>query len=304
MISQFRQHFGRIRPGGRAIHGAVLLGCLAAFACSEDRKAAADYDVAPRRLDLIPAGTVIGTQAPSGWSHLILKSHPRPAAGDFRELSEDSAGLAGLLFTALVADVKADSGRHHLERVAVGMGTRIGDRDTIITPETQKRLGADLGFIARIVLSTAQERLQDVQLIARSPTFALIDAPNLMLRQDRHRPVVLRYAVLVDEKTGHLETLLWLLDRDDRDGYVGPVGPMEWLPPSKIEDCVLHVDRREFTLGNPTERAFAMSRLPRGQRQIAFPESIRGLAARPRLSAAMAADLEAGLRAALKAAGR
>jgi hypothetical protein len=125
-----------------------------------------------------------------------------------------------------------------------------------------------------------------------------------MLRGDRHRPVVLRYAVLVEETTGKLDTLLWLLDKDEGGGYAGPVGPMEWLPPNKIEDCVLHVDSREFTLGNPTEKAFAMSRLPQGQKQIDFPASMRAAAASQKLTAETASDLEAGLRAALKAAKR
>ncbi len=295
--------FGPLKFAG-ALRGALLLGLLAAGACAEDSKPAAAYDVEARRLDLIPAGTVIGTTAPRGWSHLILKSHPHPAAGDFRQLSKESMRLSSLLFTAIVSNVQADQGRHHLERVAIGMGTRIGDKDVIVTPETQKRLGADFGFVARIVLSTAQERLQDVQLVARSPHyFALIDAPGLMLRRGRHRPVVLRYAVLVEEATGKLDTLLWLLDRDG-GGYTGPAGPMEWLPPNKIEDCVLHVDSREFTLGNPTEKAFAVNSLPRGQKQIPFSEPIRGIAAQPRLSSEEAADLEAGLRAALKPAER
>jgi hypothetical protein len=47
-----------------------------------------------------------------------------------------------------------------------------------------------------------------------------------------------------------------------------------------------------------------MDRLPQGKKQIDFPESARAVAARPRLSAAQASELEAGLRAALRAAGR
>jgi hypothetical protein len=282
----------------------LLLGCLTLAACSQEREAPSGYDVAGRRLDLIPAGTIISTEAPCGWSHLILKSHPRPAAGDFRHLSEESTRLASLLFTALVADVRVEGPGHRLERIAAGMGTRIGDADVIVTPETQARLGADFGFVARIVLSKAQERLGEIAVVARAPTFALFDAPGLMLRRERHRPVVLRYAVLVEETTGMLDTLLWLLDKDEDGNYVGPAGPMEWLPPNKIEDCVLHVDSREFALGNPTEKAFAISRLPQGRKQVAFPASLREVAARPRLNAETAVELEAGLRAALKTAGR
>ncbi len=297
MITQFPRRFGRLLPS------VLVAGCLILAACSAEREAPSVCDVSGHSLDLIPAGTVIGAEAPRGWSHLILESHPRPAAGDFPQLSEDSTRLASFLFTALVANVRADRQRYRLDRVAVGMGTRIGEQDVIITPQTQRQLGADLGFVARIVLSKAQERLAEIKVVARSPAFALFDGPNLMLRGDRHRPVVLRYAVLVEETTGKLDTLLWLLDKEE-GRYAGPVGPMEWLPPNKIEDCVLHVDSREFALGNPTEKAFALLRLPQGQKQLAFPDSIREIAGRQQLTPESAGDLEAGLRGVLKAAGR
>jgi hypothetical protein len=250
-------------------------------------------------MDRIPAGTVIGDGPPAGWSHLIIKSRPRPGTGDFRQVSADNTRLAGFLFTAIVANVSAQGGRQRLDRLAVGMGTRVGDEDVIVTPDSQARLGADLGFLARIVLSRADERLKETVVIARSPTLAVFEAPALMRRGERHRGVVLRYAVLADEKKGDLETILWLLD----DGEA-PAGPMEWFPPNKAEDCVLHVDAREFTLGSPNEKSFAMDRLPQGKKQIDFPEAIRAVAARPRLSAATATELEAGLRAALRGAGR
>ncbi len=298
MPTRLRRRFGPTLPS------LVLLGSLILASCSREQEATSAHDVSGRSLDLIPAGTVIGSDAPRGWSHLLLKSRPRAAAGDVGKLSEDSIRLAGLLFTALAADVRADRDRYRLERVAVGMGTRIGEEDVIVTPQTQRQLGADLGFVAGIVLSTAHDRLGEIKIVARAPAFALFDAPNLMLRGDRHRPVVLRYAVLVEETTGKLDTLLWLLDKDDSGGHAGPVGPMEWLPPNKIEDCVLHVDGREFTLGNPTEKAFAMSRLPQGQKQIDFPASIRAAAAGQKMTAETAGALEAGLRAALKAAKR
>jgi hypothetical protein len=257
-------------------------------------------DVTVRPLERIPAGTVIGNDAPTGWTHLLLKSHPRPGAGDVAQVSADHLQLAGLLFTALVAEVRQEGGRHRLARVAVGLGTRVGGKDVIITPQTQQSLGANLGLLARMVLARADEKLAGVVSVARSPSLAVFDAPNLMLRGGRHRPMVLRYAVLLEPTTGRLDTLVWLLDPEEGSSAEAA----EWLPPAKVDEGVLHVDGREFTLGFPNERSFALCRLPAGQRRLTFPEPLRALACQPRLSEALAVDLEARLRAVLKDAGR
>jgi hypothetical protein len=279
----------------------VLLGLgLACLVCSialPHGEPAAAYDVTTRPLRLIAPGTAIGHDAPAGWTHLLLKSNTRPGAGDFARLSRSYARLAGLLFTALVADVRREQGHGRLVCVAVGVGTRVGDRDIVITPATQKRLGADLGFVARAVLSRAQDRLADVVTVARSPTMAVFDAPNWMVRNGRHRRVVLRYAAVVDPKTAALDTLVWLLDPTESGSLSGPVGAAEWLPPGVVDDAVLHVDAREFFLGNPTESSFALLGLPRGRQRIELPDDLKTLASRPRFTAADGAELEARLRA-------
>jgi hypothetical protein len=174
----------------------------------------------------------------------------------------------------------------------------------ILSPERQRALGADLGFLERAVLSRAHEKLRDVQVVARSDTLTLIDAPNWLQRDGKHVSVILRYAVLVDPDTGKLDTLLWVIDRDEQGGYRGAAGPMEWLPPNKQEDCVLHVDAKEFSLGVPSERAFALNRIPQGRKQVALPDSLKVLAGRMRLSQDMAAQLEQGLREVLKPAAK
>src|SRR5689334_16259264 len=92
----------------------TLACCLAVLAWPVARDSSGDLDVAARPLDLIPAGTVIDNEAPRGWSHLLLKSRPRPGAGDVAQLSANHRELASFLFTALVADVQRDSGRYRL----------------------------------------------------------------------------------------------------------------------------------------------------------------------------------------------
>src|SRR5918912_1578101 len=96
----------------------------------------------------------------------------------------------------------------------------------------------------------------EVQVMARSRTTAFVDAPARLLRHGKHCPVTLRYALLVDERTGALEALMWLLDREG-GGYQGPSSPVRRLPPNLIEYAVLHVDGNEFALGLPTDWAFA-----------------------------------------------
>jgi hypothetical protein len=285
-----------------------MVCCLTDVACS-DSKSETDYDVTLRRLPQIPPGTVIGKEAPKGWSHLILKSYSRPGAGDVKQLSPTADHLARLLFTAIVAEERpqpdrgsqGDTGKHYkLEKVAVGLGTRIGDKDIVITPDTQKQYGADLGLLARVVLRKSQEKLGEIVVVARSPTFLVFDSPSFLAVDNKHKPIVLRYAILVEERTGRLNTLVWAVGRGEDGRYGEPIGPIQCLPPDLTGDCVLHIDGNEFSLGQPTERAFAITEPPKGQKEIKIGDDLKPLAARPRFSSATAAELESKLREAIK----
>src|SRR5262249_2603636 len=252
--------------------GLFALGALAPAARSAP-------PVAAPRFELIQPGTVIGKDPPKGWSHLIIKSHPRIRPEDLRQVSPLTAELAGFLFTAFVANVDEERAggevRYRLGAIAFGVGTSINGRDTIISPATQQRLGANVGLLGGQVLAKVYDGQQNVRLAGFTRTMALVDTPMVMLRGNRHRPIVIRYALLVDAGTGRLETLAWLLDRDDRGGYQGPASALEWLPPGKISDAVLRVDPSEITLGVPSDIAFALVRIPEGQKQIAFPEEVK-----------------------------
>jgi hypothetical protein len=280
-----------------------MICCLTDLACSQGRSGSA-YDVTTRRLDQIPAGTVIGKEAPKGWSNLIIKSYSRPGAGDVNQLSPLADRLARLLFTAILADVKPErstgSKRYKLAKVAVGLGTKIRDKDTVITPDTQNRLGAGLGILDRVVLRTAQEKLGEITILARSSTMMLFDAPSYMVSEEKHKPIVLRYAILVDEQTGRLNTLVWPIERETDGKYGSPPSAIQLLPPNLTDDCILHVDGNEFSLGQPTEKAFAMTTPPKGDKEIKVNDDLKELIARPRFSATTAAELESKLREALQ----
>jgi hypothetical protein len=296
--------FGGIRFIGKLLLSVLMVSCLTDVACSNGKSDLA-YDVTLRHLAQIPPGTVIGKEAPMGWNHLIIKSYSRPGAGDVKELSSIADHLTRLLFTAILADVQpdnrgSDAKRYKLAKVAIGVGTRIGRKDTVITPDTQNRLGADLGLLAQIVLRKAQEKLGDIAVVARSATFLVFDSPSFMVVDGKHKPIVLRYAVLVEERTGHLNTLVWALGREEDGRYAEPIGAIQWLPPNLTGDCILHVDGNEFSLGQPTEKAFAIISPPMGQKEIEISNELTPLIARPRFSSSTAAELEVKLRQALQ----
>jgi hypothetical protein len=293
-----------VRFLGKTLLSALMICCLTDVACSQGKSDSA-YDVTPRRLAQIPPGTVIGKEAPKGWSNLIIKSYSRPGAGDMNKLSVTADHLARMLFTAIVADVEpdkpgSDGKRYKLAKVAVGLGKDIGKKDTVITPDTQQRLGAGLGLFARVVLRTAQEKLADIAVVARSATFMVFDSPSYMVVEGRHKTIVLRYAVLVEERTGRLNTLVWALGREADGKYSDPIGAIQWLSPNLTGDCVLHVDGNEFSLGQPTEKAFAITAPPKGGKEIKVGEDLKPLVARPRFSSTTAAELESKLRQVLQ----
>ncbi len=292
-----------IRFLGKTILGVLMLCCLTDVACSSGKTTSA-YDVALRRLDLIPPGTVIDKKAPKDWSHLIVKSYSRPGTGDVNQLSAVADRMARLLFTAIVANVQEekdgrDGKRYKLDKVAVGLGTRIDGKDTVVTPETQRRLGARLGLLGPIVLRTAQEKIGEIRVVARSASMLIFDAPSYLVVEGKHKSVILRYALLLDERAGTLKPLVWALERDG-DKYSGPVGPIQCLPPNLTGECVLHVDGNEFSLGQPTEKAFAAIAPPKGDKEIEAGDDLKPLASRPRFSTAAAEELESTLRKAIQ----
>jgi hypothetical protein len=252
------------------------------------------------RLELIRPGTVIEERAPVGWTHLILKSQPRLPDSERRKVGDTTAALATMVFMATTASVQAedtDRGRQYrLARIGVGVGMNVGGRDMIVSPDSQRALGANLGLAERLVLSGIYDKQMEVRFVAVSRTGVVMDTPAFMPRGREHVPVVLRYVFLVDADTGRLDALVWRIDRDAGGRYQGVVGNIEWLPPNKMVDAVLQVDLNEFTLGVPSERAFAAVRVPQGQRQIAVPEPLQGIAGAPRLSPEAARQLDSGLR--------
>ena len=258
-------------------------------------------DVTPREVASIPPGKVILDGPPKGWSHLIIKSQPHVGEETKDRISGLVAEQAGLLFTAIVADVQEDqkpnrASGYRLAEVAIGAGTEVDGRDMILTPETQEALGAKLSFLQRPTLRVGLERLREMRCMARGHTMAILDSPGVLLRGEKHLEVTLRYAILVNPETGQLDTLLWTIEPGDGEN-AGAVGPMQWLPPNKVEDCVLHVDPGQYKIPLvPGPLGFAMIRLPQGRETLDIPEALKSTAAGSPFTPESARELEKELR--------
>ena len=61
-------------------------------------------------MTMLPGGLVVGDQAPTDWSHLVLHSVPRVAEGDVDRVSTLVNKLAGLFHLVIVADVADEQG--------------------------------------------------------------------------------------------------------------------------------------------------------------------------------------------------
>ena len=182
--------------------------------------------------------------------------------------------------------------------MAVGLGTRVGDRDLIVTSGKQAQLGARLDLLQQAILVVSEHELDRIQQVACSETMTLVDLPTVMLRRGQHARAVLRYAVLVDPRDGRLASIVWRIDVGADGSYELADGPAVRTPPNLHQTCLLHVDGKELILGIPTPMAFATPAMPSGQ-PVELPRALREIAGRKLLTAEMVRRIEAGLRRAI-----
>lgn len=236
--------------------------------------AAQRYQTKRQLMPLVEPGSVIGEQAPQGWTHLLVKSSPSCNQGDVRQINQTHVRMASLLTTSLVAEVRRSRRNPNafiLNRVAGAVSKSIDGQDVAITPETHKRLGANLGILEGVLLREFVKQQKTVAFIARGANLAVFDTP-IVLRvggaDGSNIEKVLRYGVVVDSSTGRLDTFCWTIGL--QDGKLSSVeGAMQWLPPNHIIQCNLWVDKSEINfVGIPSKKAFACISIPQGQFQI------------------------------------
>ncbi len=259
-------------------------------------RAAAWTDVTPRRVQWIKPGTQIGEGPPQGWSHLVLLARPRIGVGDVDAIPKSAIHFGSMFSFTVLANVRAEGKgdteekRYFLEHVAIGMATNVQGRSLIVTSD--QTFGADVGFIGRAVMRENERILSsDMRQVARTRTMHVFDANAIMLRDGRHRQMVIRHVILVAPQTGQLTAFVWLLGRDSTDQYTLADNAIQMLPPEMHEDRVLSVDSRKFTFGIPAADAFALARLPQGT-PVKYSKSLVNLAALRRFTPEMALQLE------------
>lgn len=266
-----------MRGDRNAVALLATLSVLSAGIALGDPAAASDpgWDFEPRPMPRIPAGVVVGGESVDGWSNPILFVRGRLSHGDTSVVSATVEKYAEMFNLVLLANVeRAPAGDYYLEKVAVGFSTPIGGKHVVITSDSHKRLGANLGFIGGSVFSGNEEALKDAMQLARYRHGLIMDAPTLMLVDRQHVMRTVRHFIWVSSKTGKLGTLVWAMNGNPAGAYQ-PVGPaMQLLPPNMQEQRDMHVDGGAFTLGIPSKTAFALVRVPQG-RSVPFSEELR-----------------------------
>lgn len=272
----------------------------AAASASAGRGASASGDssrpfpVSP--LPRIEPGVVIGDAPPAGWSHLIFKSRSRLASGAIDSLPEFARELAEFIFYAMTARVVRDNdGTWRFDQVAIGLGTRIGANDVIISSATYRKLGAELGPIKSIVLSYAEQRLDKMVVAYRSRSMAVVDTPTLLHIDGRNQETLFRYLFLVEPNTGGLATIVWRIELGPGGEYLRLAGEPILIEPNLVSVTALHVDGSKITAGIPSSQAFAGTELPSGIALRFLPEAAEPALAKP-LSASTAEKLEGAFR--------
>lgn len=246
-------------------------------------------DVTPKPLVWIEPGTVVEKQPPRGWTHLILVAHTRVGDGDVQAAPAIAASIAQLFTVSVAAEIKSqregERPVYWLDRVGIGIGTRIRGQNTIISSDTQAALGAGLGIIERQVLSTTEKAfVTGNRQVARTPTLFVFDADIVLLVDGEHKNMVTRYALLVSRDTGQLGALSWVLEPVESGGYRLVERPLQFLSVPTFEDRVLSVKADRFFFGIPAADAFAQIRPSSGQ-PLPWTAGLRAYADRRTFSA-------------------
>jgi hypothetical protein len=238
---------------------AVLASCVMLLG----QTSGAEFPSVPQ----IPAGTRFDQTPPEGWSNIILFVTGRLASGDLSVVTNSVREYSQMFNLVFLANIRQrDDKTYELEKYGVGFSMKINGTNTVITPDKLKELGADLGMIGRSVFAANQDSLRAIKEVARFTNCALFDAPTMMLYEDDHCLMTVRYLIWVSHTTGRITTFAWLLDREeDRGAHRVVESTVQLLPDNMREDRVMNVLGDRFTFGIPSKDAFALVRIPQGR---------------------------------------
>jgi hypothetical protein len=268
----------------RSIKTFVLLGCIAGCGVvpnvSLQYLQAEEYVLTHDLVAKAEPGVVIDDKAPGDWTDLVIKSCPRATKGDLSSMSRTDKSLSSAFRTVTLAKVEErviDGQRaFQLSRVGLGLCVPVENKgDVLVTPDTCNELGADLGFLGRTVLGKIYSEFEKVHYVCRSDTAAIYDSPVVMRYKEKNREMVIRYAMVVNQENGRLDTMAWLIETDGNNKYKQLVGSVQWLPNNLVTHCDLYVDANEYTFGIPSSRAFAVVATPQGRVRFRTPEHLK-----------------------------
>lgn len=229
----------------------------------------------------LPRGTWVGPQPPAGWSDIVFVSTPRVEHGDVQSLSSTVLRYAEMLHLVVLADVqKTRSGegaepRYHLRKVGFGLAVSAGGALQVVTgPRDPELTPPELGILDAQVVAGAADSLDQMRVLARRTTLALIDSPAVFHEDGTNHHRLMRMLIWVDPASGRLGQLLWLLRQESSGQLRTALDHAVYLPTPFHEKRQLYVDENEFNIfGLPKAKAFALVRLPPG-RPIPLDESL------------------------------
>jgi hypothetical protein len=218
------------------------------------------------RLVQLTAATRVGDAPPEGWSHLVLKSIPRLASGEWRELPQVAHQTATMFRTVILADVQplGLDKQFILSRVGLAMCVPARDGksdDIVVSSDRVQALGMRLSTVEQMVLDAAEAELAESRIVAFTSSFALMRSPVTLVVGNKHHKVDLYYAFCVEPTTGRLRVGVWSMWPGDVK-QPPPPSVIELAPKTKF-DCALDVQAKRL-VGFPISWSFAMQTLPPG----------------------------------------
>ena len=198
------------------------------------------------RLEILSAATRVGDTPPEGWTHLVMKSVPRLASGEWDDLPTLAQKTATRFRTVILADVEGLGLDQQFILTRVGIGICIPNRDgkkedIVVSSDRLESLSVKLSTVDQIVLDAVESELAEARIISRTSTFALLRTPATMLVQGKHSKVDLYYAFCVDPTTGRLRVGVWSMWPPATVKQQPPPPEVMSLAPKTTFDCELDV---------------------------------------------------------------
>ena len=227
----------------------------------------------------LPAGLVAQSMPRDRFNQLLFLGTPKLTHGDVDDVIEVVRQNSSLFGLAIMATVVQQDGKYQLREVGLGHSYKIGKRPTIVTSEKAESLGADLGMIATRVLAKNEAMMDPPIVVIQTTSLIVFDVTAVMAINGQHVDRRMRHLIWTHPTTGRTATAVWLLNEE-----ITPPGAKQWaiesampihlIPADTVEDRAIHVDGNEISWTIPSDRAFALQRLP-GKTQVSWTPALR-----------------------------